>query len=157
MNYSELKELIALVDKSSLTSFRLDMDNISLKMEKHEHNNQVQTKEIRTYSTMPATEPVIHQIPPELAGIIDERNDEANKPGNLVKSPLVGTYYDSPAPDSPSFVSVGDRVSKGEVLCIIEAMKVMNEITSEFSGEVAEILVPNEAVVEYGQALFRIV
>ncbi len=75
---------------------------------------------------------------------------------NVVTSPLVGTFYSAPTPDAPPFVKVGDTVKKGQVLAIIEAMKLMNEIESEFDGVVEAVLVNNEAVVEYGQPLFRI-
>lgn len=73
-----------------------------------------------------------------------------------VTSPFVGTFYRSPAPDEPAFVNVGDKVSKGQVLCILEAMKIMNEIDCDASGEIAEICVDNESLVEYGQVLFKI-
>jgi acetyl-CoA carboxylase biotin carboxyl carrier protein len=73
-----------------------------------------------------------------------------------VKSPFVGTFYSSPSPETSSYVKKGDRVRKGQVLCIVEAMKIMNEIESEFSGEIVEICVENENYVEYGQVLFRI-
>jgi acetyl-CoA carboxylase biotin carboxyl carrier protein len=73
-----------------------------------------------------------------------------------VKSPFVGTFYLAPSPGAPHYVKVGDRVSKGKILCIVEAMKIMNEIESEFSGTIAEICVENENYVEYGQVLFRI-
>ena len=69
---------------------------------------------------------------------------------------MVGTFYASPAPGKPPYVSVGDKVKKGQVLCVIEAMKLMNEIESEFDGEIAEICVKNEDVIEYGQPLFKI-
>ena len=80
----------------------------------------------------------------------------AQKPGNLVTSPFVGTFYRTPAPDQPAFVEVGAVVKKGQVLCIIEAMKLMNEIEAEVAGKVTEILVENGQPVEFGQALFRI-
>jgi acetyl-CoA carboxylase biotin carboxyl carrier protein len=80
----------------------------------------------------------------------------AEKPGHQVTSPFVGTFYRTPAPDQPAFVDVGSVVKKGQVLCIIEAMKLMNEIESEVTGRVAEILVENGRPVEFGQALFRI-
>jgi acetyl-CoA carboxylase biotin carboxyl carrier protein len=78
------------------------------------------------------------------------------KPGVLVTSPFVGTFYRAPSPDSPSFVEVGSAVKKGQVLCIVEAMKLMNEIEAETSGKIAEILVANATPVEFGQPLFRI-
>lgn len=80
----------------------------------------------------------------------------AEKPGHLVTSPFVGTFYRTPAPDQPAFVDVGTVVRKGQVLCIVEAMKLMNEIESEVSGKIAEVLVENGRPVEFGQALFRI-
>ena len=76
--------------------------------------------------------------------------------GMLIKSPLVGTFYAAPAEDADSFVSVGDQVKKGQTLAIVEAMKLMNEIESDFDGKVAEIYVENGQAVEYGQPLFRI-
>lgn len=80
----------------------------------------------------------------------------AEKPGHAVTSPFVGTFYRTPAPDQPPFVEVGSMVRKGQVLCIVEAMKLMNEIESEVSGRIAEVLVENGRPVEFGQALFRI-
>lgn len=73
-----------------------------------------------------------------------------------VKSPFVGTFYGSPSPDKPAYVKVGDKVSSGQILCILEAMKIMNEIESDAGGEIAEICVENESLVEYGQTLFKI-
>jgi acetyl-CoA carboxylase biotin carboxyl carrier protein len=80
----------------------------------------------------------------------------ADKPGHVVTAPLVGTFYRSPSPESPPFVEVGAVVKKGQVLCIVEAMKLMNEIEAEVGGRVAEILVQNATPVEFGQPLFRI-
>ncbi len=78
------------------------------------------------------------------------------KPGTVVTSPFVGTFYRAPSPDSPPFVDVGTVVKKGQVLCIVEAMKLMNEIEAETAGKIAEILVQNATPVEFGQPLFRI-
>jgi len=75
---------------------------------------------------------------------------------NVLKSPMVGTFYTSSAPGKDPYVKVGDKVKKGDTLCIIEAMKLMNEIESEFDGEIVEVLVENEQMVEYGQPLFKI-
>ena len=82
-------------------------------------------------------------------------NDEVQT-GSVVKSPLVGTYYAASSPENPPFVKIGDKVSKGQVLGIVEAMKLMNEIESEFDGTVKEILVENEQMVEFGQPMFVI-
>ena len=81
-------------------------------------------------------------------------NEESNL--KVVKSPMVGTFYRSSSPKANPFVNVGDKVKKGQVLCIIEAMKLMNEIESEYDGEITEILVNNEGVVDYGMPLFKI-
>ncbi len=80
----------------------------------------------------------------------------ADKPGHLVTSPLVGTFYRAPSPDSPPFAEVGSTVRKGQVLCIVEAMKIMNEIESDVDGRVAEIYVQNATAVEFGEKLFRV-
>jgi acetyl-CoA carboxylase biotin carboxyl carrier protein len=80
----------------------------------------------------------------------------ADKPGTTVTSPFVGTFYRAPSPDSPPFVEVGAVVNKGQVLCIVEAMKLMNEIEAEVPGRVAEIYVQNATPVEFGEKLFRI-
>jgi acetyl-CoA carboxylase biotin carboxyl carrier protein len=96
----------------------------------------------------PAAAPVVATAPkPEMV----------EKPGTVVTSPFVGTFYRSPSPDSPAYVDVGAKVKKGQVLCIVEAMKLMNEIEAEVEGVVAEILVQNATPVEFGQPLFRVV
>lgn len=104
--------------------------------------------------TTPASGPRVAASPPAPAAAAPA--PAAEKPGLLVTSPFVGTFYRTPAPDQPPFVDVGSVVKKGQVLCIIEAMKLMNEIESEVSGRVAEILVENGRPVEFSQALFRI-
>jgi acetyl-CoA carboxylase biotin carboxyl carrier protein len=85
------------------------------------------------------------------------REAKLDQPGVVVSSPFVGTFYRSPSPDAPPFVDIGQKVKKGQTICIIEAMKLMNEIECEVDGTVAEILVPNATAVEFGEALFRIV
>ena len=84
----------------------------------------------------------------------DEKSDDVS--GEVVKSPIVGTFYEAPSPDDDAFVKVGDQVSKGQTLCIVEAMKIMNEIESEYSGEIKKILVENGEAVEFDQPLFVI-
>lgn len=84
------------------------------------------------------------------------QNLDKETAGNIVKSPLVGTFYAAPSEDAPAFVKIGDKVKKGQILAIVEAMKLMNEIESDFDGEIVEILVENGQPVEYGQPLFVI-
>ncbi len=96
--------------------------------------------------------PILSVKPKEVLDIADPPKSNLLE----VKSPFVGTFYASPSPESPTYVKKGEMVRKGQVLCIVEAMKIMNEIESEFSGEIVEICVENENYVEYGQVLFRI-
>ena len=89
------------------------------------------------------------------AAVVAEAPVEAVS-GNVITSPIIGTFYSAPSPDKPAFVNIGDTVSAGDIVCIIESMKVMNEISSEFSGKVAEIYVKNGEAVEFGQKIMRI-
>jgi acetyl-CoA carboxylase biotin carboxyl carrier protein len=99
--------------------------------------------------TAPAPRP---SAPPRAAAV----EPASEKKGHVITSPFVGTFYRSPAPDQPSFAEVGSQVKKGQVLCIVEAMKLMNEIESEIAGKVTEVMVQNAQPVEFGQPLFRI-
>ena len=111
---------------------------------------------VQTVEYAAAQRPATHSPSQAAAPAAAEPAKAAEKPGVLVTSPFVGTFYRTPAPDQPAFVEVGATVKKGQVLCIIEAMKLMNEIEAEKAGKVAEILVENGQPVEFGQALFRI-
>jgi acetyl-CoA carboxylase biotin carboxyl carrier protein len=109
---------------------------------------------------LPVPAPVTAAVPPHAAApvpAVPSPPPKLDAPGTIVSSPFVGTFYRSPSPDAPPFVDVGQRVKKGQTICIIEAMKLMNEIESDFDGVVAEIMVPNATPVEFGEALFRIV
>lgn len=102
--------------------------------------------------------PPMGAVPPVAASaavVVTEKSEEAVT-GNIITSPIIGTFYSSPAPEKPAFVKVGDNINVGDVVCIIESMKLMNEINSEFSGRVAEIYVNNGDAVEYGQKIMRI-
>jgi acetyl-CoA carboxylase biotin carboxyl carrier protein len=105
----------------------------------------------------PVSAPVPAPAPAAAAPAPKAEAKPADKPGVLVNSPFVGTFYRAPSPESPPFVDVGAKVKKGQTLCIVEAMKLMNEIESEVDGTVAEILVQNATPVEFGEPLFRIV
>lgn len=153
MDYKAIEELIKTVSASKLTLLELESEGIKIKMEK---KNEVVSIEripevVKTIAVEAQTE--------EKAEIAktEEVKVETKKEGTVVVSPIVGTFYNSPGPDAKPFVEVGSKVKKGEVLCIIEAMKLMNEIQCEVDGEVTEILVKPEQMVEYGQPLFRIV
>lgn len=142
MNYDDIKRLIEDMGNSKLTEINIDFpDGTKIGMKK-EIGNIVENKKV-----------VIQEVEPQVAS--SENKTQENE-GNIVKSPMVGTFYLRPDPNSEPYVEVGKVVKKGDVLCIIEAMKLMNEIESEFDGEVAEILVKDGEMVEYGKPLFRI-
>ena len=142
MDRQLINDLITLIDKSSITSFEYEENGIAVRIKRE--NNIVSTK----------TE---ESVPSKM--IIEESEEATTKSDDeykIVKSPIVGTFYDKASPEKDTFVKVGDKVSKGDTLCIVEAMKIMNEINSDFDGEVVEILCNNEDMVEFGQPLFKI-
>lgn len=142
MDRQLINDIITLIDKSSITSFEYEENGIAVRIKRE--NNIVSTK----------TE---ESVPSKM--IIEESEEATTKSDDeykIVKSPIVGTFYDKASPEKDTFVKVGDKVSKGDTLCIIEAMKIMNEINSDFDGEVVEILCNNEDMVEFGQPLFKI-
>ena len=155
MEMEKMIELIDAVSKSDLTGFKYEEEGIKLHLSK---------KENTCYVTENLSAPV-NAVTTSAAEIkkaaegdqISGTSAEEIPVGNVVESPLVGTFYAAPAEDAESFVKVSDRVEKGQTLGIVEAMKLMNEIESDYSGTVAEILVNNREGVEYGQPLFRIV
>lgn len=155
MTYAEVKELISIVNSSVLTNFELNMDNVSVKMSKNKYGMVSQIAE-NAPSNVSTTPIQIQKTEVSTTPTVLEEEKTTEQSGNIVKSPIVGTFYAAPASDKPSFVKVGDKVKEGDTLCIVEAMKIMNEIPSPYMGEIAEIYVANEELVEYGQPLFRI-
>ena len=137
MEYEKIKQLMEDMGNSKLTSIEIDFPDgtkISMKKESNVKVTEVVRTEIPQTTNIPVTQEKF----------------------NIVKSPMVGTFYSKPSPNSESYVGLGKRVKKGDVLCIIEAMKLMNEIESEFDGEIKEILVKDGEMVEYGKPLFKI-
>ena len=140
MEYEKIRQLINDMGNSKLTSVDIEFpDGVKIKMEKK-------------VSAMPFNEQV-----KVIEDIEENTVKEEVKSGNIVKSPMVGTFYSKSSPTSNPYVEIGAEVKKGTVLCIVEAMKLMNEIESEFNGKIEEILVKDGEAVEYGQPLFRIV
>lgn len=155
MEMEKMIELIDAVSKSDLTGFKYEEEGIKLHLSKKENTCYV-TKNLSAPVNAVTTSAA--EIKKAAEGDqISGTSAEEIPVGNVVESPLVGTFYAAPAEDAESFVKVGDRVEKGQTLGIVEAMKLMNEIESDYSGTVAEILVNNQEGVEYGQPLFRIV
>ena len=138
MEFENLLTLIKTVSDSELTEFSYEENGSSIHLKKKKETVVVAGNTVRKESD-----------------IVQQKSDEPE--GQIVKSPLVGTFYAAPSEDAEPFVSVGDSVKKGQTLAIVEAMKLMNEIESDFDGKVAELYVENGQAVEYGQPLFRIV
>lgn len=139
MEYVDIKKIIEDMGNSKLDSLEIEFpDGLKIKMDKGTTTNSEQSV------------PVVSN---QIVTNIDNTKEENYK---IIKSPMVGTFYTSSSPKSESFVKVGDKVKKGQVVCIVEAMKLMNEIESEFDGEVVEICKNNEDIVEYGTPLFKI-
>ena len=166
MEMEKMIELIDAVSKSDLTGFKYEEDGIKLHLSKKENTCYVTenvSAPVNTAGTVSAATVSAGVVSAEMGKTNAEGDQtmgaaaEEAVAGNIVESPLVGTFYSAPAEDAESFVKVGDRVEKGQTLGIVEAMKLMNEIESDYSGTVAEILVNNQEGVEYGQPLFRIV
>ncbi|HEY8891655.1 MAG TPA: acetyl-CoA carboxylase biotin carboxyl carrier protein [Clostridium sp.] len=170
MDYKNIQELIKTVSDSQITSFEIETEGIKIKMEKKEQQVVVErmpvnvtsaqsvTQDLLTRENVATNEVYAEKLNNDIAKTI--KNSENKMPQEnvfVVKSPIVGTMYSSPSAESKNFVKVGSKVKTGDTLCILEAMKLMNEIESEVDGEVVEVLVSNEDMVEYGQPLFKII
>ncbi len=155
MTVKDIKELIKLIDEYKLAEFKLEDGDLKLTIRSNTYNKEqtviAQAPLMAAAAPTPAAAPAIAQTssstPPESADT-----------DNLleVKSPIVGTFYRSSAPDKPAFVKVGDVINEGDVVCIVEAMKLFNEIESEVSGKIVKVLLEDASPVEYDQVLFLV-
>lgn len=144
MEYEKIKQLMNDMGNSKLTEISIDFpDGTKISMKKENVGVISNRSQEKVVETNIQNEEIVIQ-------------DEKEESGNIVKSPMVGTFYIKPSPTAEAYVEVGKEVKKGDVLCIIEAMKLMNEIESEYAGKVVEILVKDGDMVEYGTPLFRI-
>ena len=162
MNISEIKDLLAQFDASTLREFSYKNGGEELSLSKNQTSSVVASPvapAVEVVSPAPQT-PVAPVVAPTVevpsASDKDVAAPASAAEGDVVESPLVGVAYLSSAPDKPAFVSVGDKVTKGQTLLIIEAMKVMNEVPAPKDGVITEILVANEEMVEFGKGLVRI-
>lgn len=155
METNEIKDLLSQFDQSSLTELQLKKENTELYFNKNSFSGRQVSSESSDVKveSIPAAAPVPSVQP--TAGSV-EVSSEPIMAGTEIVSPLVGVVYLKPSPEQSQFKQIGDSVKKGDVLCIVEAMKVMNEIVSDVDGELVEILVENEQIVEYDQPLFRV-
>jgi acetyl-CoA carboxylase biotin carboxyl carrier protein len=160
MDFDELKQILDIVREHQLTEFELERDGLKIKIKKDSGSRPpaavAELPAVAAHplpaapsATAPAAIPATAAAAP--AGVEADEIELA-----VVKSPIVGTFYRAPEPNAPPFVKIGDIVRKGQVLCILEAMKLMNEIDSEYDGEVVKIYVENAQSVQYGERLFAI-
>ncbi|MBU4376437.1 MAG: acetyl-CoA carboxylase biotin carboxyl carrier protein [Candidatus Omnitrophica bacterium] len=149
MNIKEIKEVINLMNDNGLTEIELEKDGLKIRLVKG-REGMIETSVLDRGAEKAIPASSVRQMQSEqAAALVKSKNLE-------IKSPMVGTFYASPSPDAPPFVKVGDNVALGQVVCIIEAMKLMNEIKSEIKGKVAAVLVENADPVEFSQTLFLV-
>jgi acetyl-CoA carboxylase biotin carboxyl carrier protein len=161
MNQKELKELIEFLIEKDIAEFELERGDVKVRIKRRAEPAPPSAGDARYFAVHAASPPA-----PELAGkpgvpaepsTVQESAPAAIEQGlHMVHSPIVGTFYECPSPGSPPFVKVGDIVEVGQVLCIVEAMKLMNEIESDVAGEIVTKLITNGQPIEYGQDLFAI-
>lgn len=158
LNLDELRELADLVDEHGFTDFEFENANIRVRLSKNTPAPMMQA--VQPYQSIPMQTQSAPQTqsatPSAEAGSSAEVEIDSDAGLHKITSPIVGTFYRSAAPDKPPYVEEGDQVNPSSIVCIVEAMKLMNEIESEVSGEIVKIYVENEQPVEYGQPLFGV-
>ncbi len=156
MNQKELKELIEFLIEKDIAEFELERGDVKLKIRRAAEPLPAALPDARYIAVQPTPVPASAPMP---APVDLAANAASPGPGeglHIVRSPIVGTFYESPSPGSPPFVKVGDALEVGQVLCIVEAMKLMNEIECDVAGELVKKLVANGQPIEYGQELFAL-
>ncbi len=149
MDLDRIREILQIVSESGVAE--VEVEDESFRMVVRQHVQQ----EVVTYQQPAAVSPALPPVPSAPAAAPQQPEEPQRGANEIeVRAPIVGTFYSAPSPDSPPFVSVGDRIAKGDVLCIIEAMKLMNEIESEVDGVVKQILTDNAQPVQYDETLF---
>ena len=151
MDTEQITQIIDLMKESDLTEFEIEQKGLKLRIKRR-------TQEPCGSVPMPPLGPPQVQVSssPHHSPIPETQEVKEDKNIEIIKSPMVGTFYQSPSPDSPPFIAVGNAVDSATVVCIIEAMKVMNEIQAEIQGTITEILIKNGQTVEYGQPMFKV-
>lgn len=154
MDLKEIRKIVELMNEHGLTLFDMSKEGFHLKLRKGQDLDALRG----LLGSMPAAAPAYAPAPAAApaAGAAPVPATAPKEEGSAITSPMVGTFYRKPGPDSPAFASVGDVISEGQTLCIIEAMKVMNEIKAEKSGTITAVLVDDGTPVQFGDALFRI-
>ncbi len=149
VDLSEIRKIVKLMDDHGLSVFQFEKEDFSIKLKKGADLEDLQ----RALASAPAAPAVAVPAPVSYSAVDSSPPTES---GEAINSPMVGTFYRKSSPETPSFVNVGDSISEGQTLCIIEAMKVMNEIKAETSGTITEICIEDGNSVQFGDVLFRI-
>lgn len=154
MNLKELKEIIDLMNENGLTEIEVEREGLKVKLKKAVLESAVNVQPVSyALPTLPITPAVAGKAAPASPAAAAEAPKDNLKE---VKSPMVGTFYRAPSPEAAPFIEIGQTVEVGQVVCIVEAMKLMNEIKSEVRGKIVEICVDNAEPVEFGQVIFRV-
>jgi acetyl-CoA carboxylase biotin carboxyl carrier protein len=165
MNQKELKELIEFLIEKDIAEFELERGDVKVKIRRGDaaHGMLPDSRYVAVHPAPMAMPMPMAAVPSPIAAPAPGRADGGAHGGaaadeglHIVKSPIVGTFYESPSPGSPPFVKVGDKLEVGQVLCIVEAMKLMNEIECDVAGELVKMMVTNGQPIEYGQELFAV-
>ncbi|WP_276134505.1 acetyl-CoA carboxylase biotin carboxyl carrier protein [Polluticoccus soli] len=163
MEYKQIQELIKAINKSNISELSIEEGDFKITIKQAQSISETQFVAVQgpampamqmaapaaQHAALPAAQPAAPAAPTQPAA-------PANDKLLTIKSPMIGTFYRSPGPDKPSFVNVGDEVKQGQVICIVEAMKLFNEIESEFSGKIVKVLIDDASPVEYDQPLFLV-
>ena len=159
MNQKEIKELVEFLIEKDITEFELERGDVKVRIKRgvEHHSAPPEARFVAVPAPHPPPAHVAASAPAPPASAAPVPAETAEEAGlHIIRSPIVGTFYEAPSPGAPAFVKVGDAVQTGQVLCIIEAMKLMNEIESDYAGKIVKRHVSNGQPVEYGQALFAI-
>lgn len=160
MDIEQMIRLVNTVSASNLTEFSYEESGMTVRLEKKQGKTVIYQNMAPMEAAAPGISPASAKESVPKAGMAEEsaqpQAEKDGTEGKVITSPLVGVFYAAPAEDAEAFVQVGDTVKKGQVLAIVEAMKLMNEIESDYDGTIAEILVENGQAVEYGQPLFKL-
>ena len=157
MDIKEIQNLIKFVQKSGVEEVKIERDDFKITIKtKSVAPQHIIVEDVPKPVSIPASQPINKAVQEVNTQETTESVNLENDNQVIVKSPIIGTFYRKPSPDKPSFVEVGQSITKGDVLCVIEAMKLFNEIESDFSGKIVKILVDDQSPVEFDQPLFII-
>ena len=160
MNLKEIQNLIKFVAKSGASEVKLEMDDVKITIKTGNESSMSQVQQVALPLQMPQAQmPQMPQVTNDVVAPTNATSENDKRDDSkyiTIKSPIIGTFYRKPSPDKPVFVEVGTEIKEGDVLCVIEAMKLFNEIESEVSGKIVKVLVEDSTPVEFGQPLFLV-